>query len=110
MGLREGRTANAWEGHFEPKRVPERVWMRCEACQAPLFRKHVEQNLLVCPDCNHHFPPPALERITQLLDADPFEEWFSELQPCDPLGFNDRRPYLERVKAEQAVTGLKEAA
>ena len=28
----------------------------------------------------------------------------------DPLGFNDRRPYPERVKSEQARTGLEEAA
>ena len=27
-----------------------------------------------------------------------------------PLGFNDRRPYPDRVKAEQALTGLNEAA
>ena len=24
---------NAWHGHFEPKRVPEGVWMRCDGCQ-----------------------------------------------------------------------------
>src|SRR3712207_9540349 len=30
--------------------------------------------------------------------------------PGDPLGFNDRRPYPERVKAEQQRTGLNEAA
>ena len=34
----------------------------------------------------------------------------ADLQPLDPLGFNDRRPYPERVKAEQARTGLNEAA
>ena len=28
----------------------------------------------------------------------------------DPLGFNDRRPYPERVKSEQGRTGLEEAA
>ena len=50
------------------------------------------------------------ERIAQLLDLDTFEEWFSGLQPLDPLGFNDRRPYPERVKGEQARTGLEEAA
>ncbi len=32
------------------------------------------------------------------------------MQPLDPLGFNDRRPYPERVKAEQERTGLEEAA
>ncbi len=110
MGKQEGRSSNAWHGHFEPKRVPEKVWIGCEGCQATLFRKQVEQNLLVCPECNHHFTVSAAERITQLLDTDTFEEWFADLQPSDPLQFNDRRPYPERVKAEQALTGLKEAA
>ena len=110
MGQKEGRSSNAWHGHFEPKRVPEKVWIGCEGCQATLFRKQVEQNLLVCPECNHHFTVSAAERIAQLLDADTFEEWFADLQPTDPLQFNDRRPYPDRVKSEQALTGLKEAA
>jgi acetyl-CoA carboxylase carboxyl transferase subunit beta len=110
MASREGRAKNAWHGHFEPKRVPEDVWMGCAGCQATLFRKQVEQNLLVCPECNHHFTVSAPERIAQLLDADTFEEWFAELRPQDPLAFNDRRPYPERVVAEQERTGLNEAA
>ena len=110
MGQKEGRSSNAWHGHFEPKRVPEKVWIGCDGCQATLFRKQVEQNLLVCPECNHHFTVSAAERIAQLLDADTFEEWFADLQPSDPLEFNDRRPYPDRVKSEQALTGLKEAA
>ena len=68
------------------------------------------ENLNVCPECNHHFSVSAVERIAQLLDADTFEEWYPDLRPGDPLGFNDRRPYPERVKAEQERTGLNEAA
>ena len=110
MPARDGRAPNAWHEHSEGKRVPPGVWMRCEGCQATLFRKQVEQNLGVCPECNHHFPLTAHERIPNLLDPDTFEEWFAGLQPLDPLGFNDRRPYPERIKAEQARTGLEEAA
>src|SRR4029077_10800713 len=110
MPARDGGAPNAWHEHSESKRVPEGVWMRCEGCQATLFRKQVEQNLGVCPECNHHFPLSAHERILDLLDPDTFEEWFAGLQPLDPLEFNDRRPYPERIKAEQLRTGLEEAA
>ena len=58
--------ANSWHGHFEPKRVPEGVWMRCDGCQATLFRKEVERNLNVCPECQHHFRLSAAERIFAL--------------------------------------------
>src|SRR6516162_10058368 len=110
MAIRQGGPANAWHGHFEPKRVPEGVWMRCAGCQATLFRKQVEQNQTVGLECTHHFPVSAVERMRQLLDPETFEEWYADLRPGDPLGFNDRRPYPERVMAEQERTGLNEAA
>jgi len=110
MARQGGGSLNAWHWHSESKRVPEGVWMRCDGCSATLFRKQVDQNAKVCPECNHHFQVSAIERIGQLLDSDTFENWFSDLQPSDPLSFDDRRPYPERVKAEQARTGLNEAA
>ena len=110
MPTKSGASSNGWHGQSEPRGVPEGVWMRCDSCGATLFRKQVERNLNVCPECNHHFTVTARERIVQLLDTDTFEEWFADLKPGDPLGFNDRRPYPERVKAEQARTGLNEAA
>lgn len=102
--------ARSWRGHSEPSGIPEGVWMRCDGCAATLFRKEVERNLNVCPQCQHHFPLAAADRIAQMLDTDTFEEWYADLKPGDPLGFNDRRPYPERVKAEQERTGLNEAA
>jgi acetyl-CoA carboxylase carboxyl transferase subunit beta len=110
MDQPEGRSSKSWHGQAEQKKVPVGVWIRCDGCQATLFRKQVEQNLWVCPECNFHLRVSAAERINQLLDKDTFEEWYADLLPVDPLGFNDRRPYPDRVKAEQALTGLKEAA
>jgi acetyl-CoA carboxylase carboxyl transferase subunit beta len=110
MARKSGGPPNPWHGHFEPKRVPEGIWMRCDHCGATLIRKQVIENLNVCPECNHHFTVSAVERIAQILDPDTFEEWFADLRPGDPLEFNDRRPYPERLKAEQERTGLNEAA
>ena len=108
--MTQGRQTNAWHGHFEPTRVPEGVWMSCDGCQATLFRKQVEENLNVCPECEHHFQVAAADRVAQLVDPDTFEEWHADLRPGDPLAFNDRRPYPDRIKAEQERTGLNEAA
>ncbi len=94
-----------------PKRgVPEGLWIRCPQCKATIFRKEAEARLNVCPECGYHFYLPARDRIAQLLDADSFEEWFTELRPCDPLGFTDRLPYSERLRVEQAKTGMLDAA
>ena len=67
MAAPDGKARNAWHGHFEPKRVPEGVWMRCDGCGATLFRKQVIENLNVCPECDHHFPIAAMDRVDQLL-------------------------------------------
>ena len=103
----------SWASHVtRPKRgVPEGLWMRCDGCKATVFRKAVERNLGVCPEpnCGHHFYVPAQTRIKQLLDEDSFEEWFADLEPCDPLQFVDKKPYKDRLKSEQKKTGLREA-
>jgi acetyl-CoA carboxylase carboxyl transferase subunit beta len=91
--------------------VPEGLWMRCDGCGATVFRKMVEERMGVCPEagCNYHLYISAPTRIQQLLDADSFEEWYADLSPLDPLQFSDRVAYPERIKAEQAKTGLREA-
>jgi acetyl-CoA carboxylase carboxyl transferase subunit beta len=90
--------------------VPEGLWTSCPECKATLFKKDVESRQNVCPECNYHFYISARDRIGSLLDQDSFVEWFAELQPLDPLGFVDRKPYAERLKAEQSKTGLTDAA
>src|SRR5262245_9430594 len=90
--------------------IPEGLWTQCPRCKASLFRKELQERLNVCPECEHHFKVPARDRIEQLLDPDSFEEWFSEIRPCDPLGFVDRIRYEDRLKQEQAKTGMMDAA
>jgi acetyl-CoA carboxylase carboxyl transferase subunit beta len=84
--------------------------MRCPQCKATIFRKEAERLFNVCPECGYHFYLPARERIAQLLDQDSFEEWFTDVRPTDPLGFKDRIAYNQRLEAEQAKTGMLDAA
>ncbi|MBC7967165.1 MAG: acetyl-CoA carboxylase carboxyltransferase subunit beta [Fuerstia sp.] len=94
----------------QPKRgVPEGLWLRCDGCSATIFRKQVEQNLNICPECEHHFYVPTAMRIRQLLDPDSFEEWYAEMTSGDPLEFTDRKSYKERILDEQKKTGMKDA-
>jgi acetyl-CoA carboxylase carboxyl transferase subunit beta len=90
--------------------VPEGLWKRCPGCQRTIFRKEADKRMGVCPECGYHWYVPAKERIRQLLDEGTFEEWFADLAPVDPLGFADKKPYAERLKEEQARTGLRDAA
>lgn len=90
--------------------VPEGLWLRCPGCLNTIFRKEAERRWGVCPECDYHFYVSARERIAQVLDEGTFEEWDAELEPTDPLGFEDKKAYRERLLEEQARTGLREAA
>jgi acetyl-CoA carboxylase carboxyl transferase subunit beta len=94
-----------------PKRgVPEGLWLQCPGCQATIYKKEAERRLNTCPECDFHLYITAQERIRQVLDDGTFEEWFPGIYPGDPLQFADKKPYAERLKAEQKRTGLIEAA
>jgi acetyl-CoA carboxylase carboxyl transferase subunit beta len=89
--------------------IPAGLWMRCPECAAMLFKKAVEDNLHVCPECQHHFRISARERIRQICDENSFEEMFGDLESIDPLGFSDKKTYADRIKAEQLKSGQKDA-
>jgi acetyl-CoA carboxylase carboxyl transferase subunit beta len=90
--------------------VPEGLWQRCPGCQQTIFRKEAERRMGVCPECEYHWYVPATSRVQQVLDEGTFEEWDADLESLDPLDFVDKKPYRERLIAEQKRTGLREAA
>ena len=94
-----------------PKRgVPPGLWRRCPGCQNTIFRKEAEKRFGVCPECDYHWHVSARERIRQVLDEGTFEEWDADLWPTDPLHFVDKTSYADKLKVEQARTGLNDAA
>ena len=90
-------------------RIPEGLWLACVACGAMLYRKRLEQNLGVCPECGHHNRLAARERVRQLVDVDTFVEFDRDLTGTDPLGFADRKTYAERLAAERMKSGEPDA-
>src|SRR2546426_5793466 len=48
----------------EERRVrTEGLWVKCESCNAIVFRKDLEANLYVCPKCQFHFKMNAKQRL-----------------------------------------------
>ncbi len=93
----------------ERTEVPAGLWEKCDACAAMVYRKEVEANLGVCPECGYHRRIDARTRVKQLTDPDSFEEFLSDLSSTDPLKFKDRMPYRERIRAQRKATGEHEA-
>jgi acetyl-CoA carboxylase carboxyl transferase subunit beta len=89
--------------------VPEGLWLRCPSCAKMIYRKQMEANLHVCPECQHHFRVGAADRVKQLTDPGSFEAMFTGLTSGDPLKFRDLKAYPERILAEQIRTGANDA-
>ncbi len=88
--------------------VPE-LWLKCPACEAQIYKKDLEANLMVCPECGHHFRMGVVERVRLLADEGSFEATTGHVQPEDPLRFRDTEPYTERLARYQQKTGRPDA-
>jgi acetyl-CoA carboxylase carboxyl transferase subunit beta len=74
-----------------------------------IYRKQMEANLHVCPECGRHYRIDAAERVRQLTDPDSFQSMYSTLRPMDPLKFRDLKAYPQRLLADQVKTGRNDA-
>lgn len=91
------------------KEMPEGLWTKCEGCSETLYNKTLEESLKVCPKCGYHFVLTAPERISMLLDEGTFEEYDRDMVSADPLDFKGPKTYKDKIAADQAATGLKDA-
>lgn len=89
--------------------VPEGLWIRCTQCSAMVYRRILEENLHVCPECDYHYRVSARTRIGQLNDPGTFEEFLADIESSDPLEFTDRVSYKERLAKVKEQTGETEA-
>ncbi len=92
------------------KNIPDGLWKRCDGCKSLVYKKKVEEKHNVCPECDYHFRIFTNERINITLDENSFEEYSSDMVPADPLRFEDRVKYKDRVSIAQKKTNLNEAA
>ena len=81
----------------------------CPGCGSHYRDDELEATLRVCPQCGHHFPVRARERIGQLADAGTFVEADADLRSADPLAFFDLKAYTERLAQAEMATGLGDA-
>lgn len=89
--------------------VPEGVWIKCQECDAQLYRTELERNLYVCPKCDHHMRIGARRRLEYFLDPDSQQEIAATLESQDPLRFRDSKKYKDRISQAQKKTGEKDA-
>jgi len=89
--------------------IPEGLWKKCPRCDAVLYRDNLQENLDVCPKCDHHMRISARRRIDIFLDQDEREELGRDIVPNDVLKFRDLKKYKDRLTAATKATGENDA-
>ncbi|HTG85863.1 MAG TPA: acetyl-CoA carboxylase, carboxyltransferase subunit beta [Pyrinomonadaceae bacterium] len=87
----------------------ENVFVKCDGCEAHLYKGELEDGLQVCKHCGYHFRIGARERLSLLFDEGKYEELDGEVISIDPLEFTDSKPYADRLKQATESSGLPEA-
>lgn len=93
----------------ERRSVPEGLWIKCPSCESVLYKTDLEQNINVCPKCDHHHRIGARDRLNAFLDPEGRYEIGHEVLPIDPLKFKDSKKYPERLKGALETTGETDA-
>ena len=95
---------------FKKKRnVPEGVWVKCQKCDAQLYRAELERNFKVCPKCNFHMRIGARERLHFFLDTERQTKIAESISSVDPLKFKDTKKYSDRISQAKKSTNEQDA-
>jgi acetyl-CoA carboxylase carboxyl transferase subunit beta len=89
----------------EKLKLPDGLWVKCESCGEIQYRKALENNLWICPECRFHFRINCRKYIELLLDDGQLDEQDAKLEPVDILDFPE---YKKKMKSAQQKTQMKE--
>jgi acetyl-CoA carboxylase carboxyl transferase subunit beta len=100
---------NALSYVIPKKETADTLWHKCKGCGQMVFAKELEENLYVCPNCQHHERIGPDVRFAQIFDAGSYSELTPPRVPEDPLKFRDQKKYVDRIKAARTATGESDA-
>jgi len=87
----------------------EGQWIKCPRCAKVIFRRELEKNDHVCPNCTHHFKIPSSDYFRLLLDNEDYTEIGSDIRPVDSIKFNAVRKYTDQLTDARKKSGLTDA-
>ena len=95
---------------FEKKssKAEGNLWATC-SCKNLIYKEDLESNQKVCPKCGEHHKLTCKERFQTFFDNKEFELIETPLPQDDPLNFEDKKKYKDRLKSARALTGQNDA-
>jgi acetyl-CoA carboxylase carboxyl transferase subunit beta len=79
-------------------------WTSC--CKGPILKKDLENNFWVCPSCNKHHRISPSQRFNIIFGKNNYEILKTPIPKDDPLGWQDSKPYADRLKAARKKTKM----
>ena len=92
----------------EKKDIPKGLWYKSPTGKI-VEADELEKNFYVSPEDGYHVRIGSKEYFEILFDDNKFKELDKNLTSKDPLKFEDKKKYKDRLKDAQQKTGLKDA-
>jgi len=92
----------------DKKDVPKGLWYKSPTGKI-VDAEQLEKNFYVSPEDGYHVRIGSKEYFEILFDDDTFKELDKNLTSKDPLKFEDKKKYTDRLKDAQEKTNLKDA-
>ncbi|MFX0557391.1 acetyl-CoA carboxylase, carboxyltransferase subunit beta [Maribacter sp. CXY002] len=92
----------------EKKDTPKGLWYKSPTGKI-VESEDLAKNFYVSPEDDYHVRIGSKEYFEILFDDNKFTELDAKLSSKDPLKFEDTKKYVDRLKAAQKKTGLKDA-
>ncbi|HBL85239.1 MAG: acetyl-CoA carboxylase subunit beta [Clostridiales bacterium GWF2_38_85] len=91
--------------------IPNEMCVCCPSCNKMLFNDELNENLVVCSYCNHHFRMNSRQRLNMIADEDSFIEHNTDLKSENILDFPNydkklKNSQLESSENEAVITGV----
>lgn len=77
----------------------EDIFVTCPSCKNMVMREDMEDNMHVCPQCNHNFRLKARKRLELFTDKGSFMELYGNIEPENVLDFPDYDKKLDKARA-----------
>ena len=92
----------------QKKDTPKGLWYKSPTGKI-VDTKELEKNFYVSPEDGYHVRIGSNEYFQILFDDNKYKELDANLTSKDPLKFQDKKKYVDRLKEAEKKTGLKDA-
>jgi acetyl-CoA carboxylase carboxyl transferase subunit beta len=94
---------------IDKRETPDNLWHKCPGCAQMIFTKEWDENLSVCPKCDHHGRIGPKARFAAVFGTGAYRTLPVPTVKEDPLKFRDTKRYTDRIKTARTTTGDQDA-